>query len=107
MKLFYPFHKSTFWSQIFFGVIAIFALPNAQPLANECEQEPVINQYIQGLAELSAVQKTDIEQAHLLHLEQQPLFFASQQAVVYSPFFAKSYRFDSVTNPPIRAGPSV
>ncbi|AUI65299.1 MULTISPECIES: secA translation cis-regulator SecM [Glaesserella] len=100
------FHKPALLSQFFLGIVAIFALPAVQPSANESEPLPT-NQLVLRLSDFSAVQKVELEAAHLLHLEQQPLITPIKQAVVFCEFFAKSYRLDSVASPPIRAGPVV
>lgn len=103
MSLFFKhFHKTPFWSQLFFGMVAMFALPEIQAVnPNECEQEAVINQSFQY------AQATN-------ELEQQSLFIAElnyhiveikPQAVNFCEFFTKSYRLDKQNIYPIRAGP--
>ena len=98
------FYKPAFLSQFLLGIVAIFALPTVQPLANESETLPT-NQLVLRLSDFSSVQKVELETAHLLHLEQQPLVIPTKQAVVFCEFFAKSYCLYQVSNPPIRAGP--
>ncbi|WP_373767682.1 secA translation cis-regulator SecM [Glaesserella sp.] len=99
------FHKPAFLSQFLLGIVAIFALPATQPLANESDVLPA-KQLVLRLSDFSSVQKVELEAAHLLHLEQQPLIIPIKQAVVFCEFFAKSYRLYQVSNPPIRAGPT-
>lgn len=104
MSLFFKhFHKTPFWSQLLFGMVAMLALPEIQAVSsNENEQETVINQtlvqYVQSIAET----------------EQQALFIAElndtlaeikPQAVAFCEFFTKSYRLDRQNVYPIRAGP--
>ena len=82
------FYKPAFLSQFLLGIVAIFALPTVQPLANESESLPT-NQLVLRLSDLSAVQKVELEASHLLHLEQQTLVIPTKQAVVFCEFFAK------------------
>ncbi|MDH2999009.1 hypothetical protein A1D22_03925 [Pasteurellaceae bacterium LFhippo2] len=98
-------HKSAFLSQILLGIFAIFALPSVYATVNENDQEPIINQQVLTLDDLSAVTKVDIEQAIFLQFEQ-PLHH-NEQAVVFCEFFANLYVFDGISIPPIRAGPVV
>lgn len=104
MSLFFKhFHKTPFWSQLFFGMVAMLALPEIQVVnPNESEQEAVINQSF-----LQYAQATN-------ELEQQSLFIAElnydiveikPQAVNFCEFFTKSYRLDKQNIYPIRAGP--
>lgn len=101
MMIFKHFHKTPFWSQLVFGLVAILALPEIQGCIHcEAEQETVINQSYNQIS-----QNTDeLEQALFIAQTQQALKI-TPQAVVFGKFLAKSYRFEGKNNYPIRAGP--
>lgn len=111
MGLFRQLHKSAFWSQFLFGMFAILALPIPQtpsPVAstnNEAEQNTI--QQTLTLSELVANQQAENEQVYFLFQSPFAFQYVVKQAVVFCKFFAKSYRLESVINPPIRAGPVV
>lgn len=104
MNLLQRFHKAPFWSQLVFGLVAIFALPEIQAaIKGENEPKTVINQPFAQYAQYGD------------EVEQQALFIAelnrnatgvAPQAVVFYGFSANIYRFDAECNHPIRAGPS-
>lgn len=93
-------HKTPFWSQFVFGLIAIFALPEFQGQVAENEQT-VINQSFSQCQQCA----DELEQIFLAELPPQPTELV-EQAVIFGEFFAKSYRFDGDSNHPIRAGPT-
>lgn len=101
MNLFKHFQRKPFLSQLFFGMLAIFVLPDIQANAIESEQT-IINQ---SVAQCSVAESE--QEQHSLFLSElkqeqgEPLL----QAVIFCDFFAKSYRFDGNLNQPIRAGP--
>lgn len=104
MSLFFKhFHKTPFWSQLFFGMVAMLALPEVQVInANESEQEAVINQsFLQYVQFTNEVEQQSLFVAQLNHniVEIKP------QAVHFCEFFTKSYRLDQQNIYPIRAGP--
>ncbi|KAE9540473.1 DUF2547 family protein [Ursidibacter maritimus] len=110
MGLFRQFHKPAFWSQLFLGqlflgMIAILTVPNAQSALNETEQSTIANQQTLTLSDLSQTQYNEKEQVYFFIEPQFPLTLIEKQAVVFCEFFAKSYRFDDIATPPIRAGP--
>ncbi|WP_150539996.1 secA translation cis-regulator SecM [Actinobacillus vicugnae] len=100
MSLLKHFHKTPFWSQLVFGLVAIFALPEIQAIAKN-EQETVINQHFSTCATCSEEQ----EQQSLFIAELKQELVEIIQAVVFCEFFTKSYCFDGDSNHPIRAGP--
>lgn len=58
------------------------------------------------LSELVAHQQIDSEPAYFLS-QLDFSFHIGKQAVAFCPFLATSYRLESTSNPPIRAGPVV
>ncbi|MGX2950296.1 secA translation cis-regulator SecM [Ursidibacter sp. B-7004-1] len=110
MGLFRQFHKPAFWSQLFLGqlflgMVAILTLPNAQPILNETEQSTIANQQSLTLSDLSQFQYNEKEQTYFFIEPQFSLNLIEKQAVIFCEFFVKSYRFDDIATPPIRAGP--
>lgn len=104
MSLFKHFHKTPFWSQLVFGLVAIFALPEIHSIVkSESEQETVINQHFSPCVACSDEQEP--QSLFIAELKQE-LVEMPTQAVVFCEFFTKSYRFDGDDNHPIRAGPS-
>lgn len=104
MSLLKHFHKSPFWSQLVFGLVAIFALPEIHmTVISENELETVINQHITSSVSCS----DELEQQSLFIVElKQELVAITTPAVDSDKFFSKSYRFDGDDNHPIRAGPT-
>ncbi|ABY68847.1 secA translation cis-regulator SecM [Actinobacillus pleuropneumoniae] len=103
MTLFRHFHKTPFWSQLVFGLVAIFALPEIQATLNrENEQNTVINQLVTQYTQVTEdgeQQTLFIAERHLAQMN------TTSQAVVFCKILTKSYRFDGDDNHPIRAGP--
>lgn len=104
MNFFKHFHKTPFWTQLVFGLVAIFALPGIQHVANNENEVTTISQLSEHTSQLP------------LELKAQSIFIAdlqqagtddAEQAVIFPEFFAKSYQFDGDFNHPIRAGPAV
>lgn len=103
MGLFRQLYKSAFWSQLFLGMVAILALPIVQTPSDT--ERNTIEQTL-TLSELVTHQHIDTEPAYFLSQTDFSVQI-SKQAVAFCPFLATSYRLDSTTNPPIRAGPIV
>nr|WP_314740355.1 secA translation cis-regulator SecM [uncultured Haemophilus sp.] len=102
MSLFNHFHRKPLLSQFLLGILAIFALPEIQ--VNHESEQTIINQpLIQAIAA-----ENDQEQHSLFLAELKPeILKAPQQAVQFTPFFAKAFHFDGDLNHPIRAGPNL
>ncbi|AAP96540.1 hypothetical protein A6046_06195 [[Haemophilus] ducreyi] len=106
MSLFKHFHKTPFWSQLVFGVMAILALPEFQTTVaseSENEQNTIINQAVMQ----SALSVDEVEQQALFVELKQIIHNIAPQAVVFYDFLTKCYRFEVDYQPPIRAGPFI
>lgn len=104
MRFFSQLHKPAFWSQFLLGMVAILALPAVANL-EERHAEPVADQQILRLSDLSALKLSEIEQTFFLQQVPQSFTIQPKQAVEFCEFFAKPYRLLSLSQPPIRAGP--
>lgn len=105
MKAFSSFSKSTFWSQLLFGLVAIFSLPAVSNLDKPLENSPQAQQVL--TLNFSTLKKTESTQSLFLqHIELTPRYFLPQATEFYE-FCAKPYRLLSFHIPPIRAGPTV
>ncbi len=101
MKLFKSLHKTPFWSQFLLGIFAILSVAEIQ-LPTQSPEQTVINQTIEQSA---LAENEQTQQAIFLSEFKQEIPTTEIQAVEFSKFFAKSYRFDGDLNQPIRAGP--
>lgn len=102
MAFFKPFHKTPFWSQFVFGLVAILALPEMQGWVHyENEQETVINQSLDQVVQ----EAQESEQVLFIHQQLQNPQHIAQQAVVFGKFLPKFYHLEGNVNHPIRAGP--
>ena len=101
MSLFNHFHRKPLLSQFLLGILAIFSLPEIQPIP-ESEQTILTQPLVQAINE-----ETKQEQ-HLFLAEIKPERPTNEvQAVEITPFFAKAFHFDGDLNHPIRAGPAL
>lgn len=103
MALFIRFSKPAFWTQFLVGILAVFALPAVS--AQENYSENIVDQQLLNTVEM--VKQTECEQSLFLQQDSLNPIISTQQAVEFCIFSAKLYRLESVTNPPIRAGPVV
>lgn len=103
MALFSRFSKPAFWTQFLIGILAVFALPavSSQDSLSEniADQQQLVNT-------IEQVKQAECEQCLFLQQDSYNAAIPHKQAVEFCIFSAKLYRLESVTNPPIRAGPT-
>ncbi|QLB21247.1 hypothetical protein A6B43_06810 [Vespertiliibacter pulmonis] len=106
MRFFKQLHKSAFWSQLLLGIVAILALPIPQ-LSNETENSPI--QQTLTLSELVAKAQSQSDETQIYFFLQDlfSLQVVIKQAVTFCQLFTSYYHFDTLVNPPIRAGPVI
>lgn len=96
------FAKHSFWSQLFFGIVAVFALPAVSQATLENEAETSLNRSVEQAVYENVVAYG--EQAVVACLaEITPT--EKRQAVSFCHFSAKIDRLPLSSLPPIRAGP--
>ncbi|WP_324682252.1 secA translation cis-regulator SecM [Bibersteinia trehalosi] len=101
MTLFSRFTKPTFWTQFFFGIVAVLALPEVSHSESH-NTDNVAEQQVLNV--VPTIKQADSEQIFLQQARtsvQQPI----KQAVEICIFSARYYRLECHPNPPIRAGP--